>query len=130
MGIEVDLSAIQSKSDLVKVLTTELNIEKSIASWMTTNLRRKSSEEGSDDSDRYNFEFTFDLDVAIDVLDDFPKQDFMKMVKDCSSYNKTYIVMAGKNSGWTREILSKLQNISELRLVSLPKAGHWVHVDD
>ncbi len=138
----VDLSSIQSKSDLVKVLTLEQNIDKGIANWMTTNLRKSRSSDGSGSGSGAQFEFMFDLDVAIDVLDDFPKQNFMKMVEDCTTFNttstkstssndgKVYLVMAGKNKAWTKDIVGSLQEFDQLELVSLPKAGHWVHVDD
>lgn len=140
----INLATIKSKQDLVTVLTSEHKIDKSIANWMTTNLRKN--------NETNRFEFMFDLDVAKSVLNDFPKQDFMKLIEDTTSRNsngsrnhqnsndsfhgssqKVYLVMAGKNSAWTSDIVTDLQHLQqhqELELVSLPNAGHWVHVDD
>ena len=147
----IDVSRIKNKQELVQILTIEEKIEKSIAQWMTTNLKKK------EDGDKSSFEFMFDLDVAIGVLNDFPKQNFMQLVKDCTSMgtgtvsvgsssssssnhhndndnDKVYLVMGGKNKSWTDEIVSEFKwlenNHHKMELVSLPKAGHWVHVDD
>ena len=125
----INMSSIKSKQELVKVLTLEQKVDKSIANWMTTNLRK--TEDGQ-------FEFMFDLDIAKGVLEDFPKQDFMKLIDYCTSVEtsddeKVYLVMAGKNNAWTDGIVNDLELLAqhrELELVSLPKAGHWVHVDD
>lgn len=125
----INLATISSKQDLVKVLTSQHKIDKGIADWMTTNLQKR-----KDDI----FEFMFDLNIVQGVLNDFPKQDFMQMMKD-STFNvdvnegKVYLVMAGKNSAWTSDIVNDLRYLEEnqdLQLISLPKAGHWVHVDD
>lgn len=128
---KINISKITSKQELVKVLTWEYKINKSIANWMTTNLRKN-------DDDR--FEFSFDLDTVQGVLNDFPKQDFMKLITECTirkssidEGEKLYLVMAGMNKAWTNDIVTDLQYLEEnqeLELVTLPKAGHWVHVDD
>jgi esterase len=142
----INIANMKTKQDLVHVLTKEQNIDKSIANWMTTNVRKNKQNE---------FEFMFDINTVIGVLDDFPKQNFMEMIDDCSATtlnndksssvslnSKTddndkddmiYLVMAGKNKAWTNDIVSNFQNIEQkqqLEIVSLPKAGHWVHVDD
>lgn len=129
----IEISKIKSKQELVKVLTFEQNIDKNIANWMTTNVQKL--EDG-------RFEFMFDLETAKGVLEDFPKQDFMKMIDYCTSIEsrsihnhdeKVYLVMAGKNNAWTDDIVTDLESLAQkqnLELVTLPKAGHWVHVDD
>ncbi len=136
----LDLSRIKSKQDLVQILTVEEKIEKSIAQWMTTNLKKADGDQGD-----ALFEFMFDLDVAVGVLEDFQKQDFMQLVNECTSLSndlgashhndddRMYLVMGGKNNAWTHDIVSELKRLQEcqkMELVSLPKAGHWVHVDD
>jgi len=123
---------VKDKKELVQILTHDNGLDLSIASWMTTNL--KPSSDGG-------FEFIFDLDVAQSILDDFPKQDFISMVQDClvsaKGKNKLHLVIAGKNSAWTDEIVTQLHNMnstmidgSMLEMTTLTKAGHWVHVDD
>lgn len=124
---------VKNKKELVRILTQEKGLDLAIASWMTTNLKKSQSDVG--------FEFIFDLDVAQSILDDFPNQDFFGMVQEClaaaQGENRIHLVMAGKNSAWTKEIISQLQQMnstmadhSRLEMVSLPKAGHWVHIDD
>jgi len=124
---------VKNKKELVRILTQEKGLDLAIASWMTTNLKKSQSDVG--------FEFIFDLDVAQSILDDFPNQDFCGMVQDClvaaQGGNKIHLVMAGKNSAWTEDIIAQLQQMnstmadhSRLEMVSLPKAGHWVHIDD
>ncbi len=125
----INLATISSKQDLVKVLTSEYKIDKGIADWMTTNLQKSNDD---------RFKFMFDLDIVQGVLNDFPKQDFMQLIKDSTfsvdiNEGKVYLVMAGKNSAWTSDIVEDLRYLEEnqnLQLISLPKAGHWVHVDD
>lgn len=124
---------IKDKKELIRTLTHDNGLDLSIASWMTTNLKPTSNDDG--------FEFIFDLDVAHSILEDFPKQDFFSMIKDClvstKGKNKLHLIMAGKNSAWTDDILAQLQSMnstiidgSMLQMTTLPKAGHWVHVDD
>jgi alpha/beta superfamily hydrolase len=126
----IELTKIKSKQDMIIMLTSQ-GIDKAIANWMTTNLKKTGNNQ---------FEFMFDLEVAQGVLDDFPKQDFMKLIDCCTTTTSTfhdeekvYLVMAGKNGAWTKDIVKGLQfyeDNHELVLVRLPKAGHWVHVDD
>jgi len=124
---------VKDKKELVRTLTQESGLDLSIASWMTTNLKPTSNNDG--------FEFIFDLDVAQSILYDFPKQDFFSMVEEClvstKGENKLHLIMAGKNSAWTVNIVAQLQSMnsamidgSMLEMTTLPKAGHWVHVDD
>uniref|UniRef100_A0A6V2AUR0 AB hydrolase-1 domain-containing protein n=1 Tax=Ditylum brightwellii TaxID=49249 RepID=A0A6V2AUR0_9STRA len=142
----VDLP-IPSKKHLQTVLTKEKGIDPMIAAWMTTNLRKSSCNKG--------FTYTFDLDVAMSVLNEFGKQDFLGMIRDVGKihhldYDKESmekekkngrinLVMAGKNPSWTEDLKKELELIqsnlvskeeSFLQMYKLPEAGHWVHVDD
>jgi pimeloyl-ACP methyl ester carboxylesterase len=124
---------VTSKKDLVNILTKEKNVELAIAQWMTTNLRKSKCGQG--------FEFIFDLEVAKAILEDFSSQEFMQLVDECLSLSLKsedgkhfHLVMGGKNEAWTKSVVDDLDKLrtkfSRLNLVSLPKAGHWVHVDD
>lgn len=127
---------IQSKQELVTILTEEKKLTAAIAMWMTTNLRKGNSNTNP-------WEFTFDLNLAKEVLNDFPKQDFMKLLSDIvvtsakgdkQLSSRVHLVLAGLNADWTPEILTSLQDIQKksnrLDLVTLKNANHWVHVDD
>jgi len=118
---------IPSKKELVQNLT-DLGIESSIALWMTTNLVQL-PEKG--------FEFCFDLNVANAMLDDFPKQNYVEILRSlCQKENhecQVNLVRAGRNSSWTSSVLKQLEPLLQhksYRMHVLPNAGHWVHVDD
>ena len=124
---------IHNKREFGQDLIQKHNIDPAIAGWMTTNLTKIEN----------GFDFTFDLNVIHSVLDDFPKQPFLPMIRDCISEKKQptnhniHVVIAGKNKEWTDDILKDLQTIKEendnhslLEMHTLTKAGHWVHVDD
>ena len=120
---------INNKRMFGQDLIQEHKIDPAIAAWMATNLTK------IDDG----FDFTFDLNVVHSVLDDFPKQPFIQMIEDCISEKNSsniHVVIAGKNKEWTDEILNELQSVKEndklgsLKMHTLAKAGHWVHVDD
>mmetsp|Transcript_29514 Transcript_29514/g.45050 ORF Transcript_29514/g.45050 Transcript_29514/m.45050 type:complete len:440 (+) Transcript_29514:29-1348(+) len=134
---------IASKKDLVQFLTQDQNVSKAIAHWMTTNLRSYDDQSASTSSgNKGGFEFTFDMSVARGVLDDFPQQDMLLMIRDCvsvsdaDSINRTiHKIMASKTGAWTDEMVDELEEIQSdyfddrLKLVTLD-AGHWVHIDD
>ena len=82
------------------------------------------------------------MSVARGVLDDFPQQDMLQMIRDCSSVsdadNSTrtiHKIMASKTGAWKKEMVDELEEIQSndnddrLKLVTLD-AGHWVHIDD
>ena len=120
---------IASKKELVSFLTSEKKISPEIASWMTTNLKGNS---------KSGFDFTFDLNVANSLIQDFVKQDYISYlhhVPRSDNYDsdcKVHIVRAGKNSSWNTDILQRLGEVDSefLKVHVLPEAGHWVHVDD
>ncbi|GFH52698.1 hypothetical protein CTEN210_09174 [Chaetoceros tenuissimus] len=124
----------QSKQDLIEILTTQHNIDKAIAMWMTTNLKRHPNG---------GFEFIFNLDTVEQVLQDFPKQDMLKIIQDVLFHDlnmekKIHKIIAKRNDAWNSQLMETLYAMQsevgntgkqrELNLVSLD-AGHWVHVD-
>lgn len=136
---------IGSKKELISELMENRGVGEDIALWMTTNLIKSPCGQG--------FNWTFDLDVARGILDDFPQQNFVELAKDVGTKYVAYpdgvgsgrrkskieIVMAGKNEAWTPSVIEELQGLRETSLPSsdpflnlhlLPDAGHNVHVDD
>jgi hypothetical protein len=112
-------------------------------------------------------QWIFDLDIANELIINFDNQDFVKMISNItyaatstatnfaisdpssstSPSSSVHLVMAGKNTQWTDEIVSKLKSIhtyrgeesslsyslypkSSFQMHKLENAGHWVHVDD
>uniref|UniRef100_A0A7S2XLX0 AB hydrolase-1 domain-containing protein n=1 Tax=Attheya septentrionalis TaxID=420275 RepID=A0A7S2XLX0_9STRA len=128
------------KADLVNVLVNEKGLSKPIAQWAASSL--EPTENG--------FVFSFDLKVARNLLDNFHEQNYMEILHGARQHHsesvknnsgtitsKIHIVMADRNPSWTPEILQQLKSIHHdddetpfLGLHTLPKAGHWVHVDN
>lgn len=122
---------IESKKYLADYLR-QRGIDSSICAWMTTNLKR-------DQNDSSGFRFKFDLNVVHDILADFPRQKFVKILRDVSfdkdqRGSQINIVRAGKNYSWTKPILRELLEIEDnckgFQTHVLHNSGHWVHVDD
>ena len=131
---------IDSKRNLMDRLQ-KMGIQKDIGAWMTTNLKPHENAAGK-------FDFTFDLSVVTDILDDFPRQNFLPILKGVAAKmkerkvlnpnsppSKINLVRAGRNKSWTEDLLTDLSQIeqsyeSSFQLHTLENAGHWVHVDD
>eukprot|EP00557_Chaetoceros_sp_GSL56_P002362 CAMPEP_0176488326 /NCGR_PEP_ID=MMETSP0200_2-20121128/6643_1 /TAXON_ID=947934 /ORGANISM="Chaetoceros sp., Strain GSL56" /LENGTH=326 /DNA_ID=CAMNT_0017885289 /DNA_START=353 /DNA_END=1333 /DNA_ORIENTATION=+ len=113
---------VKSKKELVHCLTVHHGIDPSIAAWITTNLKSV--------GEKNQYDFTFDLNVVRDILQDFPRQDMMKMLQEClkqqghDSSNAVgnhghgsmlsgniHMVIASKNNSWTSDILKQLENM-------------------
>lgn len=123
---------IQTKQQLVTILTEEKGLDIAKASWISTNLRKSSIPSAP-------WEFSFDLNLANQLLEDISKQKFMDMLSDIVTSTDTedtyvHFVIAGLNKAWTKEMMFQLKEIqsksNRLNLVTLHKANHWVHVDD
>jgi pimeloyl-ACP methyl ester carboxylesterase len=123
---------VASKSDLITQLTNEQhNIDPMIANWMTTNLVK------SENSTKDAFDFNFDLEMVQELLDDFPKQDFLRelnTIRKAGDGNgndspRVEIVRAGRNKEWKEDIVQELESMPHVNVHKLPNAGHWVHVD-
>jgi len=130
---------IPSKNHLVEDLTKNRGVDKAIAMWMTTNLTKSDCGNG--------FRFAFDLNVALEVLDEFPRQDYAGRLRAAAGgrmgggtlssgrSSVVNVVMAGKNGAWTDDVVAEVEAVGRdvagrVRSHRLPNAGHWVHVDD
>jgi hypothetical protein len=158
---------IKSKQELVHYLTKTKNIDASIAAWMTTNLKKSNvgvvaeaattTATTTAAAEQPGYHFMFDLNVIQDIVRDFPRQDMIQMLQECTRVQRCFVVsdtrmmgnihmvIASKNDSWTPDILEPLDNIMmhqqqqqddddncnpymHLNLLQLD-AGHWVHVD-
>lgn len=137
---------VDSKKALVEELTQRRGVDKAIAMWMTTNLSPVNKTGGSG---KGGFDFDFDLNVVRDVLEDFPRQDFVGLLREVgerhaeqrsstlgggTELSRVSLVMAGKNSAWTEQVRFEVEELvrngHHMDTHVLEKAGHWVHVDD
>mmetsp|Transcript_334 Transcript_334/g.491 ORF Transcript_334/g.491 Transcript_334/m.491 type:complete len:128 (-) Transcript_334:1540-1923(-) len=114
------------RKQLIQKLT-QAGLDKGIAMWLA------SSFDGSD--------FGFDLSVVHDILPEFGTQDFYGLLEEILAKNiKVDLVRGGKNQEWSSgpDGMSTLRKLEEIQRQYpdkfathvLPKAGHWVHVDD
>ena len=111
------------RDQLIKRLQ-ELGVETSIAQWLALSYNKKN-------------DFGFDLSVVLDILPDFKDQPFYELLKTILKKENVRVdlVRGGKNKEWDMDILKELQSIEfantgKFAVHVLPKAGHWVHVDD
>ena len=141
------------KSQISTKLVDEYGLDIQIATWIVSSLR-------AIDEQSQRLIWTFDIDIAMELVKNFTEQDMVGMIREVveSSSKSTItaakdnnhaadaehskvvqLVMAGKNESWTERIISELHTIqssshrtpsSSFKMHKLEKAGHWVHVDD
>lgn len=122
---------ITDRNDLVEQLTSPTyKIDKGTAQWLASTLQKSKTNAGS-------LEFGFDLTVVHDLLADFHSQDFLAMLQQIAATQQVGVdlIRGGKNKGWSLSTLEPLEALeqqypSNFQMYNLPKAGHWVHVDD
>lgn len=119
-------SSTMDRKQLVQVLT-KAGLDQGIAMWLA------SSFDGSD--------FGFDLSVVHDIMPEFATQDFYGLLDEILAKNiQVDLVRGGKNREWSSgpDGMSTLRELEEIQKQYpdkfathvLPKAGHWIHVDD
>jgi pimeloyl-ACP methyl ester carboxylesterase len=124
----VDQVPLTTKREIVQHLKNK-GIEDGIVLWLASSLQQ--TPEGG-------LQWGFDLHVAQGVLDHFADQDLLGIIeKICTTSDTTiHLVRGGMNKGWRDDatVLPRLdkmcQYCNNFHIHVLPKAGHWVHVDD
>lgn len=115
---------ISDKKELVQILTTSEGLDMATAQWLASSFDPKTGD------------FGFDLQVVQDILPDFGSQDFDGLLASLLEQGiRVDVVRGGKNPAWEIAILNRLAALERSHphlfgLHVLPKAGHWVHVDD
>jgi pimeloyl-ACP methyl ester carboxylesterase len=119
----------KTKSQMTTKLVDEYGLDFHVATWIVSSLR------GIDEHSQRPI-WAFDIDIAMELVQNFADQDFVGMIRDVvesapssSSSNDMYevtdaekrisnniskvvqLVMAGKNESWTETIVSELQTI-------------------
>jgi pimeloyl-ACP methyl ester carboxylesterase len=119
----------ESRHRLSEALHKEQKLEMGLAQWLTSSATLSTN----------GLEWGFELSVVNALMPEFKSQDFMgkleHLVLTGNDNNVVHLVRGEKNVGWTVDMVSKLQDLSirsngRFFLHALPKAGHWVHVDD
>jgi pimeloyl-ACP methyl ester carboxylesterase len=110
---------LASRDELVPLLTGR-GFSPMLARWMTTNLRR------ADDGYRW----AFDLDAVDAMIEDYWHLDLWPVLRDPPC--RIDVVRAGLGDRWPESVLRRFRVDAHpsVTLHTLPKAGHWLHVDD
>jgi len=93
--------------------------------WLGSNLVPKDGKLG----------WSFDIPGTANLYKSYMASDFMPVVEHPPPGVQLHLVQGGKSDRWSVQITSKLNQIAAqsggaFQVHSLPKAGHWLHVDD
>lgn len=112
---------VSDRRDVSQFLEQQ-GFSRGLAAWMTTNVRREGSA----------LHWAFDLDGVVALLADYREQDYWDLVEHPPDGLYVTQVWAAQSDRWLADDLAQLRNIEhpQSRVVSLDKAGHWLHVDN
>ena len=111
------------RSDLVDILT-EQGFSGTLATWMTTNLRRQAGR---------GYVWRFHLDGVIAMITDYYRRDLRDVLTFPVPDLQVHVVRAEESDRWPASVLRWFDELpagSPAQLHSLPDSGHWVHVDN
>ena len=97
-----------------------LGFDKGIGAWMTTNLRH--SPDG--------YIWAMDLPVIESMLTDYRDLDLWSFIDDAHRRIDLHFLLAGQTTWWNGAVRDRLNSAHQTQSYVLPKAGHWVHIDD
>ncbi|MFT5456355.1 MAG: esterase [Myxococcota bacterium] len=113
-----------ARSDVRDGLRAE-GLSEPLVQWLLTSLKRSGDTWG----------WAWRLEAIHALLDDYWRRDLWPFVagQDRGQFHGTLtFVRAGRSDRWTSASLERFSALPEgsARLVTLPEAGHWLHVDD
>eukprot|EP00898_Chlorokybus_atmophyticus_P005660 jgi/Chlat1/6095/Chrsp40S05673 len=119
---------IHSRRWLVDQMTAK-GFSKMLVDWMASNLMRKHPDAAEP------LVWTFNLEGASDMYASYRREDYVKFLEEGVPQDTAVnIVRAERSDRWTPQVLTSLERLSKARpnvaLHTLPKAGHWLHVDN
>lgn len=112
-----------TRESSVRELTDQQGLSPGLAQWLATNLERRGEE----------LVWRFDLDAIEELLEDYFRDDLWPYLETARGTPEHHLLVAGRSDRWTgsmRERVRGLPPSTSVRLHELPKAGHWVHVDN
>lgn len=102
-------------------------LSEAIIMWLATSL-----EEGPD-----GWRWKYDVDGIDQLLEDYFDRDFWPLLEraaDGAPGPRIRLLRAGRSDRWTPDVLERLAALQarggRVTLDTLPRAGHWLHVDD
>jgi len=100
-----------------------LGFSRMIADWLAMNLDRTDA----------GFRFRLDLRAIRDLIDDYFAHDLWPVLASTSA--RVDLVIGGRSEVWREPDIALARTLAaedpaRVRLHLLPKAGHWVHVED
>ncbi len=98
----------------------EAGYDRSVASWMTTNLKRSGD----------GFVWRFDLDVIEELLNDYRQDSLWSFLEDPDRRVTVNFLLAGRTTWWRGPVQDRLMALDRSFVHELSEAGHWVHIDD
>eukprot|EP00527_Entomoneis_sp_CCMP2396_P003796 CAMPEP_0198143004 /NCGR_PEP_ID=MMETSP1443-20131203/5645_1 /TAXON_ID=186043 /ORGANISM="Entomoneis sp., Strain CCMP2396" /LENGTH=325 /DNA_ID=CAMNT_0043806141 /DNA_START=32 /DNA_END=1009 /DNA_ORIENTATION=- len=120
-----------SRKDLTNLLVEQKGFDLGIAMWLASAYDPKSPA---------GRKFQFDLDVANHLVEEFDNMDFLAWMEEARQKDQVgiHMVHGGANKSWEesgsldllRSWEQEHNNPQKFSFHTLPKAGHWVHIDD
>ena len=98
-------------------------ISSAIAHWMTTNITRRDG----------GFRWRFRFEGIRPLLADYWRRDLWSVVESPPAGAQVHVVRAGCGDGWSAADVARLDEAGRgprTHVHDLPRAGHWLHVDD
>lgn len=111
-----------SRNQFVEQLTS-VGFEESLARWLALNLVRRDSD----------LVLRVDIDAIGSLLDSHYSSDLWPIVERRAAETKLTFVIGGRSPVFVaeqRERIYAMAKAKQLRAVTLPNSGHWVHADD
>ncbi|XP_021766526.1 protein ABHD11-like [Chenopodium quinoa] len=121
-------SQIPSRKWLVEHMI-KLGFSKSLSEWLGTNLKKSNDHET----------WAFNLDGAFQMFNSYREKDYWPLLGNPPRGMEISIVQAENSDRWDPYVIQRLESLTrkerdgsegKFSLHVLPKAGHWVHVDN
>ena len=109
---------LKKRSDLKHLLVSS-GYSDAIANWMTTNLKKSAD----------GYIWRFDLQGVERLISDYFRQDLWSLI-ETKQDTEIHLVIAQNSDRWSDSIVDRLNGQNSTKVHTLPRSGHWVHVDN
>ncbi|RVW48115.1 40S ribosomal protein S14 [Vitis vinifera] len=107
----------------------ELGFSKSLSNWIGSNLKKSGEHET----------WAFNLEGAVQMFNSYRETDYWSLLEHPPQGMEITIVRAENSDRWDPDVIQRLESLAaregngsegKVSVHVLPKAGHWVHVDN